>query len=587
MSTASTRSPAKKKAKPKKYLSLRTQLLLWTTSLFAVFIISVSAAIYSVFSSSVQGAYMDQTVTTSEQVVSTYETYMKNVISVSNAIQAKEESMDPVNDPDSQKDLFNFTEAMHSNILSMALYSEEGVLIGKDSYFSDTESGHAITTQSWFYRALEEPLINHFSSVSQDSQDYYFTLSKSLSCSGGSYNAVLRIEYSFTAIAEFINLTRLGEGGHIVILNNGYETVYSSASTISSSERALYKEVILGTKEFDQDGHHFFIFLTTIPNTTWRVAIVSNFDLVPNALRTLMFEVLTFSIIFFLLFFFVITAVSNQITRPIVQLEHEMEKLESLDVSTANFPPLSGTKEVVVLDEKYRAMLDRIRSLTAEVVSEKEEETKAEMKALQNQINPHFLYNTLDSVIYLIDEGENNKAEAMIIALSRFFRLSISRGKNVIPLKDELDHARYYLGIQKMRFGDSFSYEIINRVEGTYYVQKLILQPIVENSLLHGFGEQQKKDAHILVSATEDKDYLYFVITDNGVGMLPEKVKELEEVLADPKAKSNGVGLKNVADRLHLYYGKEAYVKIHSDMDVGTVVTLRLPKKGCLKDEEA
>lgn len=587
MSTASTRSPAKKKAKPKKYLSLRTQLLLWTTSLFAVFIISVSAAIYSVFSSSVQGAYTDQTVTTSEQVVSTYETYMKNVISVSNAIQAKEESMDPVNDPDSQKDLFNFTEAMHSNILSMALYSEEGVLIGKDSYFSDTESGHAITTQSWFYRALEEPLINHFSSVSQDSQDYYFTLSKSLSCSGGSYNAVLRIEYSFTAIAEFINLTRLGEGGHIVILNNGYETVYSSASTISSSERALYKEVILGTKEFDQDGHHFFIFLTTIPNTTWRVAIVSNFDLVPNALRTLMFEVLTFSIIFFLLFFFVITAVSNQITRPIVQLEHEMEKLESLDVSTANFPPLSGTKEVVVLDEKYRAMLDRIRSLTAEVVSEKEEETKAEMKALQNQINPHFLYNTLDSVIYLIDEGENNKAEAMIIALSRFFRLSISRGKNVIPLKDELDHARYYLGIQKMRFGDSFSYEIINRVEGTYYVQKLILQPIVENSLLHGFGEQQKKDAHILVSATEDKDYLYFVITDNGVGMLPEKVKELEEVLADPKAKSNGVGLKNVADRLHLYYGKEAYVKIHSDMDVGTVVTLRLPKKGCLKDEEA
>ena len=209
-----------------------------------------------------------------------------------------------------------------------------------------------------------------------------------------------------------------------------------------------------------------------------------------------------------------------------------------------------------------------------------------QLQYLKFQINPHFLYNTLDSILYLIDEKKDEQAEKMIIALSRFFRLSISKGKNIIPLANELDHCKYYLTIQKMRFGDSFSYTVENHVKGNYYVLKLILQPIVENSLVHGFGEHPERDAKIHVEAKEDNEHLIFVLEDNGFGILPEKVKEIQDRFVDLKESPHlGVGMLNVARRIRLYYGESGKVTLESTMDVGTRVTITLPKKGCLHEE--
>jgi two-component system sensor histidine kinase YesM len=152
--------------------------------------------------------------------------------------------------------------------------------------------------------------------------------------------------------------------------------------------------------------------------------------------------------------------VVNSITNPIKRLQKEMVEIESLNYETTLQPEIGGTSEVVELNHSFNQMMGRITELTSAIVSEKEEQRKSELKALQNQINPHFLYNTLDSIIAMIDKGENEKAEDMIVALSKFFRISISKGQNIIPLPNEIEHARNYLLIQKMRFGDSFSYTI-------------------------------------------------------------------------------------------------------------------------------
>jgi hypothetical protein len=210
----------------------------------------------------------------------------------------------------------------------------------------------------------------------------------------------------------------------------------------------------------------------------------------------------------------------------------------------------------------------------------------SELKALQNQINPHFLYNTMDSIIYLIDKGDNPKAEEMIMALSKFFRISISRGKNVIPLTSEIEHAKNYLIIQKIRYGDSFDYEIKTEpgIE-KYFIIKLVLQPIIENAIMHGIEENSGRTAHITISEEVRDGLIRLEVKDDGYGILPERLQEIYASFHDDAA-HNGVGLKNVYQRLKIYYGEKADIIIDSVLDQGTKVTLVIPEEGALHDEE-
>ena len=230
-------------------------------------------------------------------------------------------------------------------------------------------------------------------------------------------------------------------------------------------------------------------------------------------------------------------------------------------------------------------MMVRIRDLTSKLVDERDAQRKSELKALQNQINPHFLYNTLDSIIFMIEKNENEKAEQMIVALSKFFRISISRGKNIIPLKDEIEHVKNYLLIQKIRFGDQFSYSI--NVEETlykYYVIKLILQPIVENAIEHGLDEYSN-DGKIEIDGKEDEEFIILSIKDNGFGISEEKLKEIEDSFHD-KNIHKGVGLQNVYQRIKIYYGEKADIKINSVIDEGTTIFIYIPKRKALNNDE-
>jgi two-component system sensor histidine kinase YesM len=184
----------------------------------------------------------------------------------------------------------------------------------------------------------------------------------------------------------------------------------------------------------------------------------------------------------------------------------------------------------------------------------------------------------------MIDKGENSKAEDMIVALSKFFRISISKGQNIIPLPNEIEHARNYLLIQKMRFGDSFSYTIdVEPGLEKYFVVKLILQPLVENSIGHGMKEGEV--GRISIRAFSDGDFIKFEIKDNGYGMTPEKVDELVKSLDDDTV-YQGVGLKNVYQRIRIYYGEKANLLIQSEEDVGTTITIVIPKEGANFHEE-
>ena len=206
---------------------------------------------------------------------------------------------------------------------------------------------------------------------------------------------------------------------------------------------------------------------------------------------------------------------------------------------------------------------------------------------LQSQINPHFLYNTLDSVVWMTENGRTQEAVVMLTALARFFRISLSKGSNIIPIGDEIEHARNYLTIQKMRYKNKFSADIYAEpgIEKLYTI-KLIIQPILENAIYHGM-EYADGEGEIHIRAFRAGGDVVIEVEDNGPGMSEEVVEQLLKPSGEasaPKAKGSGIGFRNVHQRIQLTFGKEYGLTIRSEPDNGTVVQIRLP---ALEEEDA
>jgi two-component system sensor histidine kinase YesM len=267
---------------------------------------------------------------------------------------------------------------------------------------------------------------------------------------------------------------------------------------------------------------------------------------------------------------------TKTITTPLKQLENAMLEIEKSDYLIVKDINLTNSKEVANLSRSFNTMMKKIKELMDKIIYEQNEQRKSELKALQNQINPHFLYNTLDSIVWLIENEKKQDASEMVIALAKFFRISISRGNNVIPVVDEIEHAKNYLLIQSIRYSNSFTYLFdIDEECRKYQTMKLILQPIIENAIYHGLKEKSET-GRIIIRAYMENGMIVFSVSDNGYGMRQEKIRELYENFQNPNLK-DGVGLKNVYQRLLIYFSGQAKLYINSDLDVGTVITLKVP----------
>jgi len=549
---------------------------------FLVIVMVLLASI--LYSSNVTSNSNAQMLATSQQVLTNYETYFDSVLTTSSNIAAHYDSSPVANRSTSMQSYFDTLMSLKSEVIDMACYATDGSVIAHDSVSSPEVASKA--TDQWFIDAQNNRLINVFSSPAKTGDDYRFTLSKYVSYgSDSAYDAVIKVDFDFTKIVNLIPESTLGLGGRFTIYDKNYNVVYTSYTEKQTEAMGFIKDLVIGSSPSVKiGGHSYYLYASTVSNTTWRLAILQNRDSVVSSLTTFIVTISLTGLGVIAAYFIVLFLIAFRVSKPIGELQEEMAKIESLNYQATLHPEINGSLEVVELNHSFNQMMGRIDELTKAVVTEKEEQRKSELKALQNQINPHFLYNTLDSIIALIDKGENDKAEEMIVALSKFFRLSISQGHNVIPLPNEIEHARNYLLIQKMRFGDSFSYSIdVAPGLEKYFVVKLILQPIVENSIGHGLKEGEV--GSIKIKAYEEGDFLKFSIEDNGYGMTKEKVEELRKSLLDSTV-YKGVGLKNVYQRIRIYYGLSADVDIESEEDVGTKITIIIPKEGALHGEE-
>ncbi|KAF1296188.1 ATP-binding protein [Enterococcus sp. JM4C] len=242
----------------------------------------------------------------------------------------------------------------------------------------------------------------------------------------------------------------------------------------------------------------------------------------------------------------------------------------------SNVSPLS---ELSNLSISMNTMADNLNTLIGENAEKQHHLAQSEVRTLQAQITPHFIYNSLDAILALVDQGELQTVKEMTFALSDFFRISLSKGKDWIPLSKEIRHVEDYLKILKIRYGKMLSYTIsVPQIED-YIVLKMILQPIIENAVYHG-TKFIRDVGTVQLEVKEDSEALSFYITDNGIGMTPERLQEVRNNLNNesPSTFESGYGLYNVHRRLKLYYGEAAKLKIDSVYNQGTRVLISVPK---------
>lgn len=385
----------------------------------------------------------------------------------------------------------------------------------------------------------------------------------------------LSVDLSFKELAATISNVGIGQHGYCYLMDERGNMVYHPQQQLLYA--GLKKEeagrlACLGDGTYVEDTVIYSV--QRVPGSPWRVVGVSYIDETVNESFWQMARIAVATAVLILFAALIVGWVlSRSLSRPLQQLETAMEQFEQ-DADHFAFQSVRGTREVQNLSDSFGHMVGRIQRLMITVREEEVVLRKTELKALQAQINPHFLYNTLDSIAWMCERGKNADAVQMVHALARLFRISISRGHELIPIEKELQHAEAYLQIQKYRYKNQFTYHFTVDESCLHCLcNKITLQPIIENAIVHGL-DLMVDSGHIEITVKPDGDDILLIVADDGIGMEPEQVAAL---LQNEPSDRTGIGVKNVNDRLRIYFGAAYGISIVSAPYEGTTVTIRTP----------
>ena len=501
---------------------------------------------------------------------------------------------------DITRDLELLYYTSRESLVSIAVFSDSGTLIAA-APLAELKNSVAPERESWFDAAQERIENLHFSTPHVQNlfvdPDYRYRWVVSLSRhveltrDGAIESGVLLVDMSYSGIEQICKDVDLGagQGGYLYLVDGAGEIVYHPRQQLIYA--GLLEENNAAAAAY-ADGSHNEVFrgqrrqvtVKTVGYTGWKlVGVVPSESLWDNYGQLLMFFLF---IVFFSVFLlvFVNLRLSAWITAPMKKLDRAVKELEA-GRETVDLK-VDGPYEVEHLSRSIQSMVSTMRHLMDDILQQEEQKRRSELDVLQSQINPHFLYNTLDSVIWMTENGRTEDAVVMLTSLARLFRISLSRGSNIITVAEELEHARHYLTIQKMRYKNKFSADLSaeDGVESLYTI-KLIVQPILENAIYHGM-DYADGDGKICVRAFREGEDAVIEVADNGLGMPEEVVERLLDqgsTYAAAGSKGSGIGLRNVHRRIQLTFGREYGLTILSEPDDGTVVRIRLPAL----DEEA
>lgn len=473
----------------------------------------------------------------------------------------------------------------NSSIVSMAFFHEDGSMFGATAGTLDVPA-EQVRAMTWFRKALDwGGTVTYFSmphvqSLFQDQYAFVITMARAVHYqkNGQLARGVMMMDIDYNSFSELTENVSLGASGYSYILSRDGELVVHPRLQLiyhglAAENLDAVNRFLVGQGRDRVDGRERVLISATLNQTRWRLVGVAYIDEILELQSAFIRIVSIVLLCAAMLSFAVASVMAYWVTRPMRYLEDTMRRVEAGDLNVAIQE--QGFREVRAVSLAFNHMIARIRALMDQIVQEQEKKRLYELNALQAQINPHFLYNTLDSIIWMEERGRSREAITMVSALAKLFRISISKGRSVITVREELEHVRNYLIIQKMRFKDKFTYEIQAQEEAQEErTVKLIVQPMVENAINHAIDQTQPEALHIVIKAFVQDSELFFTVEDDGIGIPPEI---LENILTAPAGRS-GIGIKNVHERIQLTFGPSYGLQIESEEDVGTRVTIRLPR---------
>ena len=387
---------------------------------------------------------------------------------------------------------------------------------------------------------------------------------------------ILVLDTNFSQIAFYVDNVGIGKHGYCYIMDADGTIIYHPQQQLifaglKEEKTGLLRDISDGSVE--EDGVIYTVHREA--ENGWRIVAVSYVDeVISEGLMNCLYLLLALLLCVLLATLISSLVLSRLISGPISQLMFAMRDFEKNAEGFA-FTPIGGTSEMMALSDSFGDLVVRIQELMTRVRSEEVALRKTELRALQAQINPHFLYNTLDSIALMCEDGRNKDAVDMVNALARLFRISISKGHELIPIQKEVEHAQSYLKIQKFRYKNQFEYGFeVEEQCLKYYCNKITLQPIIENAIYHGLN-RMIDEGYIKIRIYEEGGDVVFAVSDNGVGMTKEQCESILKKENNPNA---GIGIKNVNDRVKIYFGERYGMKIVSELDEGTTVYIRMPK---------
>ena len=392
--------------------------------------------------------------------------------------------------------------------------------------------------------------------------------------SGVQQPSSLLVEISHSSIASFLQPAIEGNSNRVFIFDSNGNPIFhpdENHPLISSDEdRRLFERISSGSSSFDfrYEGKPYIVTVSRTATTDWYLAIAVDTATLLSSTRAASHQVTMITLLVLAGLIFCAWMISRLITRPVFQLASAMKQVEDnrLDIT---LPPLRGYEEISVLSNGFNNMLAHIRRLLTDIRKEEEEKREAELKMLQAQINPHFLYNTLNVIRWRAVMHNEQIISKMVLSLIRLLEFSGQKTAEFVTIEKEVEHAKSYVELIQYQYGDKFAvdYQISSQLLSCYTI-KFILQPLIENAIFHGLIPMEDI-GQLYVSIQPDADKIHFTIYDNGVGM------EFPKGGYTPAFR--GLGLSNVNERLCRHFGKEAGLRIQSRINEGTRIDFEIP----------
>ncbi|MCI9526797.1 MAG: histidine kinase [Lachnospiraceae bacterium] len=533
-----------------------------------------------------------------EQILQTVDIYLNSIEKKANMLIRMVEPLHVERIKDSEDPSWEMRqEVLCASFQTVAETHEEiaGIFFAteNDLYVStrmSRTSRDSFTKESWYQKAKERPeemqIISDVTgrNIATDktySIDDVFSIVKAVrNPDTGEVAGVLLLDIKHDIISSAIRDVIIGENGFVYVLDSTGHIVYTPANAVVYRIKPEWLQNGREQLRAEIQGQTYQITYQQSEYSGWKIVSVSSYREIMGNVNKMFFTFVALLVVTVLIVMYVAVKISETITKPIVKLRNLMKQTEEGEL-TVRFTG-DYQDEISDLGRTFNHMLERIQELLEQVYMEQENKRQAELKVVQEQFKPHFLYNTLDTIGWMAREHSADDIVHVVDALTNVFRISLSKGKDYITLQDEIRYITNYLYIQKIRYGPKVCYEVtLEPGCEAQEVPKLILQPLVENAIYHGV-KLKRGEGHLSVRvAKEGEKNIRLQVKDDGRGMGKERAEDLEKLLNEPSKpeQNRSFGLFYVKERLRIRYGDNYQVKVHSIENEGTTVVIFIPVK--------